>query len=173
MTLQELADESGVSVSMLSAIERGAKAPTVMVLDRVAHGLGVRLAVLVAEPEDERIVVRRAADQDVADEPGGWRRTVLTPVVPGVNFEWVSVTLPVGCDAGTYPGYAPGSHEFVVVTKGTLAMTIGGHGYLLETGDSLYLAADIDHGYANAGSVPCAYSVAALIMRPRSAGARR
>jgi len=173
LTLQELADESGVSVSMLSSVERGAKAPTVVVLDRVAHGLGVRLAALVTEPEDERIVIRRAAEQDVADEPGGWRRTILTPVVPGVNFEWVSVTLPVGCDPGSYTGYAPGSHEFVVVTAGTLVMTIDGERYLLEEGDSVYLAADVDHGYANAGSVPCAYSVAALIMRPRNAGAKR
>jgi transcriptional regulator with XRE-family HTH domain len=173
MTLQELADASGVSVSMLSSVERGTKAPTVVVLDRVAHGLGAQLATLVAEPKDQRVVVRRAADQDVADEPGGWRRTILTPVVPGVNFEWVSVTLPVGCDAGTYLAYAPGSHEFVVVADGVLALTVGDRRYLLEAGDSLYLAADVDHGFANAGGTPCAYSVAALIMRPRNAGARR
>lgn len=173
MTLQELAEVSGVSVSMLSSVERGAKAPTVVVLDRIAHGLGARIGTLVAEPDDERIVVRRAAEHDVADEPGGWRRTILTPVIPGVNFEWVSVTLPVGCEAGTYPGYAPGSHEFVVVQNGTLALTVAGQKYLLEAGDSLYLAADVAHGYANAGNTPCTYSVAALIMRPRNVGARR
>jgi transcriptional regulator with XRE-family HTH domain len=171
MTLQELADASGVSVSMLSSVERGAKAPTVVVLDRVAHGLGVPLAVLVTEAE--RVVVRRAAEQDVADEPGGWRRTILTPVVPGVNFEWVSVTLPVGCEPGTYSAYAPGSHEFVVVSSGVLAMTVGEHRYVLEAGDSLYLAADVEHGFANVGAEPCSYFVAALIMRARNAGARR
>lgn len=173
MTLQELADASGVSVSMLSSVERGAKAPTVVVLDRVAHGLGVQLATLVAESDDQRVVVRRAAEQDVADEPGGWRRTILTPVVPGVNFEWVSVTLPVGCEPGTYSAYAPGSHEFVVVSTGVLAMTVGEQRYVLEAGDSLYLAADVEHGFANVGATPCSYAVAALIMRPRDAGARR
>jgi transcriptional regulator with XRE-family HTH domain len=173
MTLHELAEASGVSVSMLSSVERGAKAPTVVVLDRIAYGLGVRIGALVAEPDDARVVVRRAAEQEVADEPGGWRRTMLTPVIPGVNFEWVSVTLPVGCDAGTYPGYAPGSHEFVVVQDGTLALTVAGQKYLLVTGDSLYLAADVVHGYANAGSTRCTYSVAALIMQPRNAGAGR
>jgi transcriptional regulator with XRE-family HTH domain len=172
MTLQDLADASGVSVSMLSSVERGAKAPTVTVLDRIAEGLGVQISVL-ADAEDERVVVRRAADQDVADEAGGWRRTILTPVVPGVNFEWVSVTLPPHCDAGTYPGYAPGSHEFVVVQTGVLTLTVNERPYLLEAGDSLYLAADMPHGYANVGDEPCTYSVAALIMRPRNAGARR
>jgi transcriptional regulator with XRE-family HTH domain len=173
MTLQELAGASGVSVSMLSSVERGAKAPTVVVLDRVARGLGVPLTTLVAEAEDHRVVVRRAAEQDVADEPGGWRRTILTPVVPGVNFEWVSVTLPVGCEPGTYSAYAPGSHEFVVVSSGALAMTVGDERYVLEAGDSLYFAADVEHGFANAGTTSCSYAVAALIMRSRRAGARR
>jgi transcriptional regulator with XRE-family HTH domain len=173
MTLQDLADASGVSVSMLSSVERATKAPTVTVLDRIADGLGVLISVLVAEAEGERVVVRRAADQDVADEAGGWRRTILTPVVPGVNFEWVSVTVPPHCDAGTYPGYAPGSHEFVVVQTGALTLKVGERPYLLEAGDSLYLPADMPHGYANLGAEPCTYSVAALIMRPRNAGARR
>jgi transcriptional regulator with XRE-family HTH domain len=164
MTLHELAEASGVSVSMLSSVERGVKAPTVVVLDRIAHGLGVRIGALVAEPDDARVVVRRAAEQDVVDERGGWRRTILAPAIPGVNF-------PAGCDAGIYPGYAPGSHEFVVVQDGTLTLTVVGQKYLLEAGDSLYLAADVSHGYANAGNTPCTYSVAALIMRPRNAGA--
>jgi transcriptional regulator with XRE-family HTH domain len=61
---------------MLSSVERGIKAPTIVVLDRIAAGLGVALARLVTEPQP--IIVRRAAEQDVVDEPGGWQRTILT-----------------------------------------------------------------------------------------------
>ncbi|WP_158884340.1 helix-turn-helix domain-containing protein [Amycolatopsis anabasis] len=168
MTLQGLAERSSVSLSMLSSVERGEKAPTVVVLDRIAGGLGVRLARLIEDPETQRIVVRRADQQDVVHEPGGWRRTILTPVVPGVNFEWISVTLPPGCEAGTYGPWAAGSHEFIVVTGGVLAMTIGEREVELAAGDSVYLAADVPHGYANRGGADCHYFVAALIMRPRS-----
>src|SRR2546422_10201339 len=49
LTLQTLADRSGVSVSMLSSVERGAKAPTIVVLDRIADGLGVPLTRLLTE----------------------------------------------------------------------------------------------------------------------------
>jgi transcriptional regulator with XRE-family HTH domain len=168
LTLRELADRSEVSVSMLSSVERGDKAPTVVVLDRIAGGLDVTLARLVAEPDAERVIVRRAADQDRVDEPGGWQRTILTPVVPGVNFEWVRSTLPPSCDAGMYPAYAPGSHEFIAVQSGTLTMTIGESEFTLTAGDSLYFAADVAHGYANRGQTRCVYHVAALIMRPRS-----
>jgi XRE family transcriptional regulator, regulator of sulfur utilization len=173
LTLRELADRSDVSVSMLSSVERGEKAPTVVVLDRIATGLDVTLASVVAEPDVERIIVRRAADQDRVDEPGGWQRTILTPVVPGVNFEWIRSTLPPGCDAGTFPAYAAGSHEFVAVASGTLTLTVGERELTLSAGDSVYFAADAPHGYANHGQTPCVYHVAALIMRSRAAGTGR
>ncbi|MFD0735228.1 helix-turn-helix domain-containing protein [Planotetraspora mira] len=168
LTLQQLAGAADVSVSMLSSVERGQKAPTVVVLARIAEGLGVPLAQLVALPDDNRVIVRRAADQDSVDEPGGWRRVILTPVVPGVNFEWIRSTLPPDCDAGRFPAYAPGSHEYVVVESGTLRLTIGDESVDLNDGDSAYFAADVTHGYANVGPGPCTYYVAALIMRSRA-----
>jgi transcriptional regulator with XRE-family HTH domain len=167
LTLHGLAARAAVSVSMLSSVERGQKAATVVVLDRIAAGLDVPLSRLVTEPDQARIVVRRAAEQDTVDEPGGWRRTILTPVVPGVNFEWIRTTLPPGCDAGSYPAYAAGSHEYVVVQSGTLRLTVGETVLDLRAGDSVYFAADVGHGYANTGRSECTYYVAALIMRSR------
>jgi XRE family transcriptional regulator, regulator of sulfur utilization len=167
LTLQALAEAASVSVSMLSSVERGQKAPTIVVLARIADGLGVPLTELVASGDGQRVVVRRAADQDVVDELGGWRRTILTPVVPGVNFEWIRAALPPGCDAGEFPAYAPGSHEFVVVQSGILHLTIGDTSRELSPGDSVYFAADVRHEYANPGTTACTYDVAALIMRPR------
>ncbi|KAA8886239.1 XRE family transcriptional regulator [Nocardia colli] len=170
LTLQQFAELSAVSVSMLSAIERGGKAATVVVLDRVATGLGIRLSTLLAEPESARIIVRRAAEQDVVHEPGGWQRTILTPVVPGVNFEWIRSTLPPGCRPREYPSYAAGSHEFIYVESGTATLTVDDtHTITLGAGDSVYLAADSTLRYANHSDRPCTYFVAALVMRPRTA----
>ncbi|MCR6483720.1 XRE family transcriptional regulator [Amycolatopsis sp. OK19-0408] len=170
LALTALAKEAGVSVSMLSAIERGEKTPTVVVLSRIADGLGLSLSRLLADLETDRVIVRRAAEQDHVAEPGGWHRTVLTPVVPGVNFEWIRTTLPPRCDAGTFPAYAPGSHEFVAVEAGTLHLGVGAAEYVLGAGDSVYFPADAPHSYANRGADPCVYHVAALIMRPRKTG---
>ena len=167
MTLQDLAGTSSVSVSMLSAVERGQKAATVTVLDRIASGLGISLPALIAVAADSEVIVRRAAEQDTIKEPSGWQRTILTPVVPGVNFEWIRTVLPPGCDAGWYPAYAPGSHEFVAVDSGILRLRLDGREIDLNAGDSAYFAADARHGYANPGTGPCTYHVAAIIMRPR------
>jgi transcriptional regulator with XRE-family HTH domain len=171
MTLCDLADASSVSVSMLSAVERGQKAATVTVLDRIASGLGISLPALIALAADSGVIVRRAAEQDVIDEPGGWQRTILTPVVAGVNFEWIRTVLPAGCDAGWYPAYAPGSHEFIAIDSGALRLRLGNREINLNPGDSAYFAADVPHGYANPGTATCTYHVAAIIMRPRRNGA--
>lgn len=166
LTLTDLADAASVSVSMLSSVERGQKAATVVVLDRIAQGLGIPVSALVTPP-DRSLIVRRKVDQDVVDEPGGWRRSILTPVVPGVNFELIRTTLPARCDAGQFPAYATGSHEYVVVESGTLRLTVGDKVVELNAGESAYFAADDTHGYANTTSRPCTYYVAALTMRPR------
>jgi transcriptional regulator with XRE-family HTH domain len=166
LSLQELAAAAGVSVSMLSAIERAEKTPTITVASRIAQGLNLRLSQLLAELETDRAVVRRRHEQETVEEDG-WRRTILTPVVPGVNFEWIRTTLPPHTDAGAFPAYAPGSHEFVVVIAGTLHLTVGDTTYVLGEGDSLYFPADAVHAYANPGQETCEYYVAALIMRPR------
>lgn len=167
LSLAALAERSSVSVSMLSAVERAAKAPTVVVLARIAEGLDVSLAALIAE-DAEPVVIRRAAAQDHSIRPGGWERVVLSPVVAGVNFELVRVTLPAGCDAGAFPAYAHGSHEYVAVHEGVLRLTVGERIFELGAGDSAYFEADQEHEFANPGAVACEYYLAALIMRSRS-----
>lgn len=167
LTLSALAERCSVSVSMLSAVERAEKAPTVTVLARVAEGLDVPLIALLQD-DDRGVVVRRRADQERTVHPAGWERVVVSPVVAGVNFELVRVTLPAGCDAGEFPAYARGSHEYVVVERGALRLTVEQQVIDLEAGDSTYYEADRVHAFANTTGEPCTYYVAALIMRPRN-----
>lgn len=168
-TMKALAEKAGVSASMLWSVERGRKAPTVVVLDRIARALGTPLGALLDPGDVPRVIVRRAAEQDVAEAPDGWRRTILTPVVPGVNFEWVRSELPPGAGPLDYPGWAAGSHEYLVVEAGRLRLTLREEDvHELAAGDSIYFAADVAHAYANPWDEPCAYHVAALVMRPRT-----
>ena len=87
LSLNDLAARAGVSRSMLSAVERGGKAPTVLVLDRIATGLDTSIARLLGEERAGRVVVLRHGEQDVARDRAGWERRVLSPVLPGVEFE--------------------------------------------------------------------------------------
>lgn len=159
-SLDDLARRAGVSRSMLSAVERGHKAPTVLVLDRIATGLDTSIARLLGDSRDGRVVVLRHAEQDVARDPSGWERRILSPVLPGVEFELMRTTIPGGVDAGVFSPHAPGSREYLAVERGTLRLTLDATAYTLGPGDSIYYAGDCRHGFANPASKDCVYYLA-------------
>ena len=157
MTLEQLAAASGVSRSMLSQVERGGRMPTVLVLDRIATTLGTSIARLLRAEQPVRTVLLRRADQDVARDPSGWERRVLSPVLPGVELEFMRTTIGPGVDAGVFDPHRPGSREYLAVEHGTLHLTLDGDPHLLGPGDSVFYPGDVHHGFANPGAEPCAY----------------
>jgi quercetin dioxygenase-like cupin family protein len=103
-------------------------------------------------------VVRLArAEQAVVRDPAGWERRILSPALPGVEFEFMRTTLGPGVDAGTFDPHPPGSREYAAVESGELELTVGGTGYRLGTGDALYYEGDCDHGFRNRLAWPCVY----------------
>lgn len=134
---------------MLSAVERGEKAPSVLILDQIATGLGTSIARLLASEREGRIVVIRAAEQDRAVDPAGWERRILSPVLPKVEFEFMRTTLLPGVNAGAFLPHNPGSREYIAVERGTLRLTLDGEVYLLKKGDSIYYAGDCSHEFEN------------------------
>ena len=160
LSLEALEARSGVSRSMLSAVERGGKAPTVLVLDRIATGLDTSIARLLGDERASRVVVLRCGEQDVAHDPSGWERRILSPVLSGVEFELMRTTIPAGVDAGAFSPHAAGSREYLAVERGTLRLTIDGAPHTLRRGDSIYYAGDCVHAFANPGGRDCVYYLA-------------
>ena len=156
-TLQDLAAASGVSRSMLSEVERGSRVPTILVLDRIATGLGTSIARLLREEQPARTVVLRRDEQDVARDASGWERRVLSPVLTGVEFEFMRTTIGPGVDAGVFPPHGPGSREYLAVESGTLLLSLDGDELELRQGDSVFYAGDRRHGFVNPGTEPCVY----------------
>jgi transcriptional regulator with XRE-family HTH domain len=160
LTLDALAAASGVSRSMLSEVERGTRVPTVLVLDRIATALGSTIARLLRDEVPERRVVLRRDEQDVARDASGWERRVLSPVLPGVEFEFMRTTIGAGVNAGVFAPHAAGSREYVAVEAGVLRLSLDGEDVDLGTGDSVFYAGDCHHGFANPGRRPCVYYLA-------------
>jgi transcriptional regulator with XRE-family HTH domain len=160
LSLDELAARSRVSRSMISAIERGAKAATVVVLDRIATGLGTSLSRLLDAEIRSRVICLPRNRQVVARDPSGWERRILSPVLPGVEFELMRTTLGPRVDAGAFLPHARGSREYVAVEAGTLLMTLDGTRHLLHSGDSIYYDGDCLHAFANPGRSACVFYLA-------------
>src|SRR5579862_6694754 len=160
LSLEALAKLSGVSFSMLSAVERGQKVPSILVMGQIATALGTSIGRLVDEERSPRVVIMRAAEQRVVKDPVGIERRSLSPVLPGIEFELMRMTIAPHTNAGTFPPHQPGSREYLAVETGTLTLTLEGTDHVLHAGDSIYHDGDYRHGYRNDGDTPCTYYLA-------------
>jgi transcriptional regulator with XRE-family HTH domain len=156
-SLDDLAAASGVSRSMISEVERGGRVPTVLVLDRIATGLGTSIARLVRADAEPQVHVLRRGTQDVLVDAAGWSRRILSPVLLGVEFEFMRTVLGSRVDAGIFLPHGKGSREYVAVERGRLQLTLDEEVTVLETGDSVYFPGSCHHGFANPGAAECVY----------------
>jgi len=158
LSLDQLSEQSGVSRSMISKVERGQAVPSTTILSRLAEALGVTFSQLMSHPVDREILVIRADRQPIlADSETGFIRRCLSPVLPGRGIDWVLNTLPPGAQSGRFVAHRRGVDEYIFVLKGRLEATIGETSVILEVGDSLFFQADADHSFVNAGRHPCDY----------------
>ncbi|MDF1790399.1 MAG: cupin domain-containing protein [Thalassobaculaceae bacterium] len=167
LTLAALAARAEISVSMLSSVERGEKAATVLVLHRIATGLETSISRLVEDESPARAVILRSGDQVVVPGPGGWTRRILSPVIPGVEFEMMRTTVPPGIDTGEYGPHPAGSHEYLMVEAGTLTVTLDDVPHRLIAGDAIYYDGACRHAYRNDGDETCRYVLAMMVRRLR------
>ncbi len=158
LTLEELAELSGVSRAMISKLERGEKNPTLVVAAKLAEGLGVTLSQLAGmEERREVVVVPRERRMVMRDPETGFERQLLSPNFVGRGVEFIRNEIPEGSTSGEFPPHRRGVEEHIVVERGSLRATLGGEEYLLEEGDAVYFEADVPHRFDNAGEGECSY----------------
>ncbi len=153
LTLEGVAERSGVSKSMLSAIERGTVNPTFSIVWSLTQALGLDLASLEGGPRrDEPIEhlhsystpVRRSADGKCTLSMLSPRRTVL-PV------EWYCLDMEPGGSLDSKP-HAAGTFEHLTCLTGILRVTVDGRSVEAGAGDTLRYRADRPHRIDNADS---------------------
>jgi transcriptional regulator with XRE-family HTH domain len=158
LTLEELAELSGVSRAMISKLERGEKNPTLVVAAKLAEGLGVTLSQLAGmEERREVVVVPKERRMVMRDHKTGFERQLLSPSFVGGGVEFIRNEIPDGSTSGEFPPHRRGVEEHIVVERGSLRATLGGEEYLLEEGDAIYFEADVKHRFDNAGQGVCSY----------------
>jgi len=158
LTLEGLAERSGVSRAMISKLERGEKNPTLVIAAKLAEGLEVTLSQLAGvEERREVVVVMRERRMVMRDPETGFERQLLSPAFAGRGVEFVRNVIPEGASSGEFPPHKKGVEEYIVVERGRLRAVLGGEEYVLEEGDSVYFEADVAHRFDNAGEGECSY----------------
>lgn len=160
LSLQALADVSGVSRAMISKIERAEASPTAVLLCRLCDGLGTTLSGLMAEVERAPAVLLRAAEQPRWRDPAsGYLRIAVSPTGTASRLDVVRVELPPGAEVDYGPSTLAGAVQHLVVLSGRLVLTLAGQPFVLDPGDCLYMQVAPPKRFANPGAVPCHYFV--------------
>lgn len=158
LTLDALAERSGVSRAMISKLEHGEKNPTLVVAARLAEGLSVTLSQLVGiEERREVVIVPKEKRMVMRDPETGFERQLLSPAFGSRGVEFIRNVIPQGSTSGEFPPHRRGVEEHIVVEKGRLKAVLGGEEYLLEEGDGMYFEADIPHRFDNVGGGESSY----------------
>lgn len=158
LAIEQLAELSGVSRSMISKIERAEAVPSTSVLSQLAEALGVTFSQLLVDPEEQDIVVLPQRVQPVLrDRASGYTRRCISPILPGRGIDWLLNTLPVGSSTGEFTAHRRGTDEYIYVLTGTLEARMGEQLHRLEAGDAVYFQATSTHEFRNLGTVDCQF----------------
>jgi transcriptional regulator with XRE-family HTH domain len=148
MTLQELATAAGVSVGMLSQIERDRANPSLRILSQLRTALGAPISALFEEPRavpQDAAFVRRANSRPWLDL-GYLRKELLSPGGPqSLKFMILHIP-PFGSSDKpmSYPAEKGG-----LVLEGELVLTVGGTEARLAEGDSFLFSSMDLHAFRN------------------------
>jgi transcriptional regulator with XRE-family HTH domain len=151
LKLQDIADRTGVSVSMLSMLERGVAGGSIGTLVAVSSALGVHMSDLFEHEAEEQSPVRRQVDQmQVETAAGVLRRLAHHDEASGLEMV-VNEYLP-GTSSGARPVHHAGK-EFGIVIAGELVVELEGTRHELGIGDAISYSSVRPHLIINEGTV--------------------
>jgi transcriptional regulator with XRE-family HTH domain len=151
LTLQALADASGISVGFLSQVERDKATPSLGTLASVAAALGVEVDVFVVSPKPDGSVTRAGERPFFGLADSSLRYERISTALPGGALTSLIVHVPVGYASEVT---AHVGEELIVVLEGTLRQTLADSVFMLRPGDSMHFMGDTPHSFANAGDGP-------------------
>lgn len=148
MTLQELADRTGLTKGYLSKVERSEKAPPYSTLSKIVGAMGIEITdVLRDDPgplQDWPIVIGRKEDGRIIRESNhysGYDYEVLAAGKPGKNMEPFIIYAPYEFS----PLFEHEGEELVYVLEGKVEFKYGGETFILSEGDHAYFESRIPH----------------------------
>ncbi len=141
-TLKEVSEATGLSISFISALERGGSGASVASLRLLAEAYGVTMRELFGADLEQSTPLVRAEDRPVMQWDNGVRFEEMASGEKVMDPSYIRV--PPG--AGSEGFYSHNGEEFVYVISGILLVELGDQGiYRLTPGDTLYFSSTTPH----------------------------
>ena len=154
LTLQQLADEVGVSAAFISQVENGKASPSIANLRSLAKALGRRVVdFFVDELIDDPMVLPDSMWTDV-DMPG-WDATIRQMVRIAGNKQMQPFYTVIKPGGGSLELFSHPGEEFGIVLSGEMTLTVGDKVYRVRALSSFYYSCLLPHSWINEGEEAC------------------
>lgn len=158
LPLQRVAERSGISIGLLSEIERGLSMPTQQTLRQICRSLEMPMAWLFdgqADGEDGNgPIVRAAARRRLEFAANGMAKELMTPdSVPAIQM--MRIVIRPGGGSGPLGADAPEGAKCGTVLSGRFGLAIDGQEHELGEGDSFAFDSRAPHRFWCIGDRPC------------------
>ena len=147
MTLQDLAELTGVTRSMLSQIENNKSLPSLTTLQLVSRALDVPMGAFFESVERRGSPVLKKQDRKRLQTKNGVTFYSLTPKLKSHRIEVLYNVYEKNGTTG--PLYTHQGEECGIVLKGKLEVVWDGKEHVLEEGDTIYLDSSKPHRIRN------------------------
>jgi transcriptional regulator with XRE-family HTH domain len=156
MSLVQLAEAAGLSIGMVSQIERGLASPSIRSLRKLGEALDVPIGWFfhpqsgARQPELETIVRRENRRQLRLSTAATHDRVVMELLTPDLSgdIELLLLTFEPGFDSG--PPHRHRGQEAGLVLAGSMELWVGEERFVVNQGDSFRFSSTDPHRYANA-----------------------
>lgn len=163
MSLEALAEKSGVSRSMISLIERAETSATAVVLDRIAAAFGCSITDFFEDELRESTPIARRADQPVWRDPeSGYVRRMLSPQQHNSSLDLIEVRFPPGARVAYLANRSREIHQQLWLIAGSMEITIDHETFSLHAGDCFAMDVGVKTSYFNPGKQTARYLIASL-----------
>ncbi|MBF8289518.1 MAG: Transcriptional regulator, MerR family [Chloroflexi bacterium] len=149
LTLQEVADRSGLSLGMISKIENAQTSPSLRTLARLSQALEVPVTTFFRGFEEERDASYVRAGEGIELVRQGTRhghRYELLAAAKGAHRRIQPFLVTLTEQRETFPLFQHDGVEFLYGLEGSFVYRYGRHTYEMAPGDSLMFDGQIPHG---------------------------
>lgn len=151
LSLDNVAQMTGVSKSMLGQIERGESNPTVTTVWKIANGLKISFTELIKSTQENTVIIQQETIEPLIEDNGKYKIYPFFPYESEREFEMYSVEIEKGGYLSAEP-HREGTEEFITVFDGELTIRVNNEEYTVTKGDSIRFKADKPHMYHNSGN---------------------
>jgi transcriptional regulator with XRE-family HTH domain len=149
LTLRELAEKTGLSVSLISQLERGVTSPSLQTVRRLADALQVSIFQLLVEENTGYAYVPADRRRKLVMQDGEITYELLSPDPKRKLEVWLGV-IGAQAPADDQPSSHP-SEEFILVLAGEMEIQIGSQRQVLRAGDAIQYDGSLPHLIRNIG----------------------